>query len=324
MKTIDRIQSDRIWALKAVAIFLVCFAHMPWRGQNEGMHKIFALLGIIGVPVFMFLSGYLDFGSKTPLPKRFKTLFMPVLIWASATFFVSCVFCWKQRLANVAHIDNYGEFLGGGISLIIRWICYCAGSRSVYYFVTVLALCMILSRYINKWMLVVLSICSIALSWDYLPHNDIFTRYLNPFNFLLYFQLGRLAREYEWVPLSPRWALPIGILICVVCGILWHTNEPSYFSLWCIPFSVGAFMVVDSLLQLFLWQGLVYIGKLSFVIYLSHIQIVGAINARMSGYWEYFKVPIAFSVALFFVWILYKFVNHIVKHDSIKVYLGFR
>lgn len=114
MKTIDRIQSDRIWALKAVAIFLVCFAHMPWRGLNEGMHKIFALLGIIGVPVFMFLSGYLDFGSKTPLPKRLKTLFMPVLIWASATFFVSCVFCWKQSLANMAHIDNYGEFLGGG------------------------------------------------------------------------------------------------------------------------------------------------------------------------------------------------------------------
>lgn len=88
---ISSVESDRIWELKAIAIFTVFFAHMPWSDGNPVMHKIYCLIGIIGVPSFLFLSGYLDAESKSSFPKRLKKLLVPLLIWATLTFVVSCL-----------------------------------------------------------------------------------------------------------------------------------------------------------------------------------------------------------------------------------------
>lgn len=91
MEQIGREQSDRIWVLKAIAIFTVFYAHMPWAGNNPAMHKLYCLIGITGVPTFLFLSGYLGLGSTSPLSSRMKKLCIPLIIWASITFVVSCL-----------------------------------------------------------------------------------------------------------------------------------------------------------------------------------------------------------------------------------------
>lgn len=89
MERISQDKSERIWVLKAIAIFTIFFAHMPWAGNNPVMHKIFCLLGIIGVPSFLFLSGYLSADSKSSLLIKIKRLCVPLLIWATITFVMS-------------------------------------------------------------------------------------------------------------------------------------------------------------------------------------------------------------------------------------------
>lgn len=309
MERIGHEQSDRIWVLKAVAIFTVFFAHMPWAGNNSVMHKTYCLLGIIGVPSFLFLSGYLSAGSKSSLPNRIKKLCIPLFIWASLTFVVSC-FISKE--------------IGGGILLLINYIRWTLGSGSIYYFVPLLLVCMALSKYVNSYLLIILSIISITLSWDFIPHNRILTRYLNPFNFILYFELGKIAREQKW-QINNKMISAIGSLsILIIVGVLWPSFEPCYFSILCIPFVIAAFMFIDTILRLFSLRFMIPIGKYSFVIYLCHILIAGVINGRLHGWMEYIKVPVAFIITCIFVFALKLSIDKVFSNEKVSVWLGYR
>lgn len=62
IKALTQTESNAIWALKAVAIFTVFFAHMPWHDPNSIMYTVYQYMGIIGVPIFLYLSGYLAAG----------------------------------------------------------------------------------------------------------------------------------------------------------------------------------------------------------------------------------------------------------------------
>lgn len=189
-------------------------------------------------------------------------------------------------------------------------------------------MCIYLVRYFNKYLLILLSLCSIVLNqYGFIVNNQIFTNYLNPFNFIFYFLMGRIAREYNWNFLFYKSRIIsgiLGLLICFTVWIFWETDYPSYFSLWCVFFVLGSFMVIDSNLVLIPCHFFAPIGKLSFVIYLLHIQFAGIVNTRMSGILEYMKVPIAFFIVILFVKGLLWVLEHIVKNTKINNNLGFR
>lgn len=183
---------------------------------------------------------------------------------------------------------------------------------------------MVLSKYCNNYLLIVLSIISIALSWSYIPHNEIITRYLNPFNFVLYFELGKIAREKN-MQIKNNIATALGsLLVLTMIGIFWPSSEPSYFSILCIPFVIAVFIFMDSCLRLFPLRFFVPVGKYSFVIYLCHIQLAGIVNGRLHGWLELVKVPIAFMITCVFVISIKIVLERINKDGKCLEWLGYR
>lgn len=226
IKALTQTESNAIWALKAVAIFTVFFAHMPWHDPNSIMYTVYQYMGIIGVPIFLYLSGYLAAGGAKTFIQQVKYIVVPTLIYGSLTFVISFVITDKLHTPSMTILGDY-----------IRWI---VGSGSIYYFITVLLFCHASSKIINDWILVAISILSIFLSWNYLPHNEIFTRYLNPFNFIIYYSLGRIARKYDFNPIG-KYYIACSIIALISIIVLWKDNH-TYFNLYCIPFSAASFI----------------------------------------------------------------------------------
>lgn len=80
MQKIGNEKSNLIWRLKGIAIFTVFFAHMPYSGSHEWLSYTYNLLGMLGVPTFLMLSGFFDYKSSTSLSATARNLFVPVLI----------------------------------------------------------------------------------------------------------------------------------------------------------------------------------------------------------------------------------------------------
>lgn len=308
IKALTQTESNAIWALKAVAIFTVFFAHMPWHDPNSIMYTVYQYMGIIGVPIFLYLSGYLAAGGAKTFIQQVKYIVVPTLIYGSLTFVISFVITDKPHTPSMTILGDY-----------IRWI---VGSGSIYYFITVLLFCHASSKIINDWILVAISILSIFLSWNYLPHNEIFTRYLNPFNFIIYYSLGRIARKYDFNPIG-KYYIACSIIALISIIVLWKDNH-TYFNLYCIPFSAASFILLYNIVYFYNNAFLIKIGKISFVIYLIHIQIAGIINSLFTKFrLEHIKVFVAFFTVCAIVFILQKIINAFCSKNWVK-YFGFR
>lgn len=310
MARIEEKQSKRIWSLKAFAILSVFFAHMPCNDTYPVMSKLYALIGIAGVPFFLFLSGYLNYGKSFNITKKVRTIMIPVIVLGGLSFLLS-VFALGVTL-------RYG--------FVVDMILYLLGSRSIFYFVTILLFCFIASYFCNTWILIGLSILSITIGHDYIPHNDVFTRYLNPFNFIIYFELGYVARQYNLKICNPWIAILTGIALSVASWFLFSDTRPSYFSIYCLLFFIGAFLIIDGILHITMSGFGVYVGKISFVIYLTHISFASYINSQLQTYsWGcYIKVIIAFSVVLILVYFLDTITQQNTFLQSLRSFIGFR
>lgn len=308
---INKRTSNTIWELKGFFIFTILFAHMPllWGGVFETMRYY---IGIIGVPSFLMMSGYFDYESKTPLLRRLKKLLIPLLIWGTLTY----------GLDLIPHFSKDQSFMG----VLYGWLKWTYGCGTWLYFVPMLLWCMLLSRYVNKWILIVLGIVSTALGVTIIPYNDAFTPYVNPFNFILYFLLGRITREYHW-NWERNWLVIVSFIIATASLWIWNEDRPHYFHLCCIPFCLSIFIIAWNIFSKVHWAWAIWIGKVSFVIYFCHMQIAGITNTTLSLLWgsplELLKYPIAIIIVLLFVYILY-FVLNKFNLTIISKYLGFR
>lgn len=269
-------------------------------------------IGVVGVPSFLMMSGYFDFGSKRPLHLRLKNLLIPLLIWGTLTY----------SLDLILHFNNASSFTG----VLYGWLKWTYGCGTWLYFVPMLIWCMLLSRYINKWILIVLGIVSTALGVTIIPYNDVFTPYVDPFNFILYFSLGRLAREYHW-EWEKSWLVVVSVIIAIVSLWIWNEERPQYFNLYCIPFCISIFIISWTIFRRVLWIWVIWIGKVSFVIYFCHMQIVGKVDSLLSflrgSPLELLKYPIAFAVVVVFVYLTQYLLKRINCHGALR-YLGYR
>lgn len=290
MQKISKEQSDLIWRLKGIAIFTVFFAHMPCFGVSETMNYIFSLLGMVGVPTFMIISGYLDYGSQFNLSKIVRNLFIPLILLGGGGYALSH---YNSHL-------NFGELC---IDLL-KWLYGCG---SWLYFVPVLFWCKIITRPHNEiyqYALMMISVVSIVLtSCNKIEYNDYFTPYTNPLNFLIYFQIGHLVRKYE-LNIANN-ILLFGALITMVLSLICWNDLPSYFSIFAIPVSLSAYVILYKIASIM--QGGEGIGKLSYVIYLIHLVPVGIINRYGLKYigaeFDFIKVPLAFAFIYLVAWL---------------------
>ena len=287
---IDKEKSDLIWRLKGIAIFTVFFAHVPYNGPYEWISYIYNLLGMLGVPSFLILSGFFDYNSSTNLIKTARNLFVPVLIWG----LLSYVLAHYLTIKSIHHqlVD------------IFKWLYGCG---SWLYFVPVLFWCKILSHLFSRYtrLLFAFSLISIYMTCeDIVPYNEYFTPYTNPFNFYVYFQIGRVIRQKN-ISFSSDKLLVVSLIVFTASLYLWGGQIPTYFSLYSVVVSLCAFVILYRIAA-WLRHG-EEVGRLSYVIYLFHLVPASIINRKgqlFFGEWfDYVKVPIIFVLIVAFVWL---------------------
>ena len=168
--------SATFWQIKAFAIYSVFYAHLEWSGEPVAGHIIYKSIGCIGVPLFMLMAGYFDGKSKASMSQKAKRLLIPLLIWGSLTYCLKLLLDPSKGMAS--HILDY-----------LKWVYGCG---TWYYFIAVLFWCQLLVRFVNGWGLALLGVGSMIMtSIDVVPYNEIITPYNNPFNFIIYFVIGR-------------------------------------------------------------------------------------------------------------------------------------
>lgn len=305
---IDKDLSDSFWAIKALAIFSIFFAHMPGHSFNA---VIFDRIGLIGVPLFMICAGFFYDRSRDKslvafLRKKWDTLIIPLLIWGTLTFMIHAL---KDQ--SVIGITSY-----------VKWI---VGIGTWLYFVPVLLCCQLFSRYINRSILLCLGLASMFFSYyGVIPYTEVFTPYVNPFNFIAYFVVGGFLRSYDkWMRIS----LTGGGILFVASALMIVLLKPVYWYPYSLIVSIVLFLSLFALFHHFNSKIIVGIGKLSFVIYLSHMQFAGAVNQLLKMLWgtpvEFVKTIVAFALVTILIWALQRLLIHF-GFDSVKRYLGYR
>lgn len=311
-------ESYQIWLIKIIAVFTIFFAHMPVSqltlDMGEGYNwlvRLYDFLGIAGVPTFFFLSGYLY--KKSSLLRRAQFLFIPLIILGSVTFTIHC-------LNHHLPLDFGSLFL---------WLI---GSNCYLYFVPVLFWITLLYHICPKdWLWVGLGIASVLLShYKLIPYTPTITVYMNPLNFIIYFAVGHLVRQHNLWNLIHNPVLLIGSILILSGSYIARVFTPvSYFHFWAI-FVSFSFIVLFVYLTNFMTKirpGLIAWGECTYVIYLIHMPIAGAINTILtpflSGPFEFLKVVIAFLVVSGVVLLGRKTLDFI-KFKPLSVSLGYR
>lgn len=303
-------ESNVFWRLKALAVFTVFFAHLPYKGESQALIYLFNYLGMVGVPAFLMLAGFFECTSRSSWRSKLSGLFIPLLIWGTAGYLPSLIF------GNMS--------VGEAVTGYFKWIYGCG---SWLYFVPVLFWCKLMSSSGRVWFDIVLmcvSLTSIILtSLGLIPYNDYFTAYTNPFNFMIYYQIGLYVRKLD---LNYRSKHLVWISVLLMGGIIlcWKTI-PSYFSIWSVPFSICSFILMYHFSRLVKIGESV--GKSSYVIYLLHMVPMGIIARRIHFWWntplQIFNVIIIFSIIALAVQVL-RVILEKLHHDKILRYLGYR
>lgn len=309
---ITQLQSNVFWCIKGFAIFTIFFAHMPAHNINGSafMPRLFGVVGMFGVPVFLLISGFFDYSSETSLSKKAGRSFIPLLIWGTITFIIHII-----KTPEEAHLKDY-----------LMWVYGCG---SWLYFVPVLFWCQLLLRVWGKeWMWIIIGLVSTSLTvLDIIPYNMLFTTYVNPFNFIIYFCVGRLIKKYNVIDYITKRPLMWMLVTVVIMTVFLFITKPQYWTPWTWIFTISFFSFCYLFFSRYTWKWLVQVGMMSFVIYLCHIQIAGFVHFRFSFLWgtpfEIIKVFVAFIIVCLFCSFL-KYVLVKFGFEKALNYLGFR
>ncbi len=306
--------SNVFWEIKALAILSVFYAHLVWEGDWETGIAIYESIGCLGVPLFMLMAGFFDAKSRTPLRERLIKLFIPLFIWGTLTFIL------KFYLDPLYTFSTFP-------SDFPKWIYGCG---SWYYFIPVLFWCLLLVRYINCWVLLIVGIVSMILSYmEIIPYNDYFTPYTNPFNYIAYFLMGREYRLRKGDDIIvPRIILILSVFVTI--GFIFLFKIPKYWNPFTLLFTIAIFLIFWSILYKIPQNKLIVkIGKLSMVLYLCHLQIAQALATRICAYLgggviaNVIKVPVVFFIVVALVYSL-ELVLTKMKLEKLKLWLGYK
>ncbi len=247
---------------KALAIFCVILAHCTW--QNATVQSVSSLLGTLGVPVFLLVSGFLmNWREKAPSfwQKKVKTIVVPWLLWGSVTYAVAVV------LGST----------GFGPEYCLRWIL---GWNTWLYFVPVLLVSYLLVRIcrgsiVLLWALVALSLITNGLTvGGLISPSKVLTNYQNPLNWVGFVAVGMLLRCQK-LKKPPALYVFVGIIaVTVWLAVLYcRAYAPSY---WSVPGLAFECLAAVSLFGL-AWKisdcaPLRKLGQCTYPIYFLHMQ----------------------------------------------------
>ena len=269
-------ERDYIYIIKAIALFSIVSAHVGIVSSTTFFGSFFFLIlssiGSIGVGVFFLISGYLFLKtSKTSsqfLKAKISTIVIPWIFCGTILFF-------------------YVALRKGGINFY-NWVSTITVHSHLYYLTILMIFYLIFWKLKNnlRFLLfnILVSIISIICTGlDLIPIYP----YINPFNWSIYFILGLLIKKYSLLEklavFCKKWFFyitSIYIMILIIylmngVGISYWKYASVIAELVAMAFVFGASYFCMMLKKV---NWFIYVGKISFSVYLLHMPIAGILT----------------------------------------------
>ena len=301
---------------KTIATFSIICAHLsPITSKDIFSIKIswlYNLFGIIGVPLFFFVSGYLFFlntdNFKKFMNKKLRQIIIPWIF--VGTFCYLIVFYFKHNLSFI----NYLKFIS----------CY----GSYLYFLSVLLILYLINfkfKINNMFLYSSLIIGIISLVLNIIYGENSFS-YINFCNWIPYFNLGMLVSKNNKISdlfkfcRKNMFIFFITFLIVFLYSFI-NNIEINYWTL------VGIIVILTFWGMFF---GIIYdkkskintfFGENSLVFYLIHMPIAGICVRIMNGYFIIFRLFLTLLITYIVIY-LYKFFTKKLNLEKLNILIG--
>ena len=282
--TISLRDSQTIHLLRIVAMLSVMAAHVNKITEGNTIDllitRFWNAFGTVGVAIFLIVGGMVYHRSPedglTFWGKKFHRLIVPWLFCATLTYLLSALL--SRRFACIDYFT---------------WV---SGIGTWYYYISVFLVMLFAFKWIENSTIalggcIFFTVLSLALeSFSIVPHNSFFTKYINVFNWIGFFAVGCVIRKIGLETfrefLTRKSTVCIGwVLFLILLCVILRMREFSYFNplafLWeliafCVLFQLSWFAVHRKTGELMaVW------GRLTYCIYLIHMQFVQALCARL-------------------------------------------
>lgn len=314
--------------IKAIAILSAITAHLNIPINNCGIiisivTNFWAAFSITGVPAFFILSGFFYHRKENDMfefwAKKLKFVVFPWLIFSFASYMLSC------------YLNSKFSIMG-----YIKWM---SGYYTWYYYMSMLILMYVIFKFLkqNDFLLCLCIVINILAIIFTTFHSDpilpFITNYLNIFHWIGFFALGVLMRKYRF----ERVLLKNNVIffICIVlffidCILLAKLKNYTYFHIFSFQYELTFFIILLYLgnwlsnLKNLICQSLIFIGRNTLFIYLTHMQIVQFILNRFpKNLTKYIIQPFVGLVIMAVITFIIKFtVERILKRNKLLRYFG--
>lgn len=325
-----------IYAMKGLAIFCVVCAHAAPVPEGTNTWNCLAsdflnYMGTMGVPIFYLLSGYLFERNK----KKFGEFWRGKV----STVFVPWIFCGTLLWLYVVLRTDGITFKS--------WLLVILGYQQITYYMTVLIIMYVLFWGAKKeWEIIGLILFSVfstlCSGWDFgitIVNRWTGTFYLNPLNWMAFFALGMLiSRKNCLMNLAEK--LEKVTPCTILTSILYFTvmkvvggGVPSYFSKYALIGHIINLSLILGLAGKILKipknakNAVIYVGKISFSIYLLHLLFVTGVLNKITNYFDIFVITLMRPFAIIFivsimVWLVEKVCER--RFRFVKILIGLR
>jgi peptidoglycan/LPS O-acetylase OafA/YrhL len=317
--------SQLLTQLRGIAIISVILAHTS--SMTGGSHSVdkfvsnaFDIFGIIGVPIFLVISGYL-YRTQTPFKifflRKIRKIILPWFLAGLMVYLVSATF------GNQSSALNYRD----AVSFIF-------GIKSLFWYMPLQCFFYLFFFFIPKTLylnlfFIGINILMLAMRGDLFGLNP----YLNPLNWIGFFSLGIVARQNSQKLLSAlnfisiHERLFIALLFLVFISVYSIKSSFAYFGIDSLILELTAIIIlVYGLRKSDKNNLLIFLGTNSFFIFLYHMPVAGFINFIYAKYALSFIVlkPVFVLILIAVSIIALNILLKIPRFDSYREILGLR
>lgn len=319
----QRIHSRFFYIFRGIAIISVAYAH-SLSLSNEILQRVGAAIGILGVPIFLFCSGFYHKRQKWGilLNKLLSGIVSPWLLWGTVAFFISVA-------------------LGAASNNPISFLAFLFGHGTWLYYIPAYLTIRILFNFSDSLYFIaasiIVSLVSNVVSFTLPPPSGlalIITPWQNPLNWIGFFAMGILFNQFGLLEkvINGKFLIKFTLVVItfLIAGLLvWIPLKINYWNplaivLEFIPIasiSVITFKFINS-------KFLSLLGRNSYLLYLLHMQLgiaLANILFRIVTVPDFIvlltKPLIVLGITMCLISLI-KFTVHLFKLDRFNQYIG--
>lgn len=320
----DKNLSKLFYVIRGLAIISVVYAHST-SVSNHTLQRIGETIGVLGVPLFLFCSGYYfkPCNWKKLSHKLSTSIISPWIVWGT--------FCFVLYY-----------LLGGTTLEIPSYISFILGHYTWLYYIPIYLIIRVLFNAFNSTKFTIFAIFIsflYILTTFYYPVesdsiNNWITPYQNPLSWIGYFGIGILAKRYHLLEKLFHQNIWIKILVIICffslfCGLVLNGSKISYWNPMASVINIVALTAIP-LIASFIVKAKIFIilGTNSLLIYILHMQLgIGGANTLLrlihipDIFYFFLKPFLVLAITLLLI-LFMKRILDLFKLDDLKKYLG--